>query len=161
MRRYLLRRLPLVAALVIAGAVSVWMAEGADSLPRQDLTVHTAQGPRHFKVEVAATPEAQATGLMHRRQMDSDRGMLFWFGAPERVVSFWMKDTLIPLDMVFIGADAKVRGVHENAVPGDLTGIPSPEPVVAVLEIAGGQAAAQGIAAGDTVDFPGLPVFVE
>lgn len=158
MNRHLLRRLPLVVVLVAAAAFSVWMAQGAaEGLPVQKLTIHTAQGPRSFTVEVAATMEAQATGLMNRRDLANDHGMIFWFGAPERVVSFWMKDTLIPLDMIFIGADGTVRDVHDNAQPHDLTSISSQEPVVAVLEIPGGQTAAQGIDLGDRVEFPGLP----
>lgn len=160
MHRYLFRRLPFVALLVLAAAFSVWLAAGADQaqLPRQDLTIQTQTGPRGFLVEVAATPEQQATGLMNRRHLADDQGMLFWFGAPERVVSFWMKNTLIPLDMIFIGADGRVRGVHANAEPGSLQSISSQDAIVATLEIPGGQAAAQGIAAGDSVAFPGLPI---
>ncbi len=103
-----------------------------------------------FVVELAVMPEEQARGLMHRTEMDKNAGMLFYFAdTAER--AFWMKNTLIPLDMIFIRADGTIANIHENAIPHDLTSIRSKEPVVAVLEINGGLSQEYGIKAGDRV----------
>jgi len=107
----------------------------------------------NFKIEIALTPQDQAKGLMHRTQLDEDAGMLFYFGE-ETEHSFWMKNTLIPLDMLFIKADGTIHHIHENAVPQDLTSIPSRGPVAAVLEINGGMAAKLGIKEGNIVKHP-------
>lgn len=148
------RRVVLIA--IIFGATAwILRGEGGINLPQgptQQVTVQTANGPLEFDVEVADTPEELQKGLMHREGLADDAGMLFWFGQPPRVVSFWMKDTLIPLDMIFIGEDSSVVNIHPEAVPNDLTSVSSVEPVVAVLEIAGGHAEKLGIAEGDKVD---------
>ena len=103
-----------------------------------------------FTVEVAETPEQQARGLMFRTDLADDRGMLFPFPR-ERVASFWMKNTVIPLDLIFIRRDGTIESIAANAVPYDESPHASGEPVIAVLELAGGRAAALGIAPGDTV----------
>lgn len=115
-----------------------------------DLVVETSTGKHHFQVELADTPEARDLGLMYRTHLAPDKGMLFDFGAPEPV-SFWMKNTLIPLDMVFIGADGRVVNVAANAIPGDLTPIDSDGAVTGVLEIPGGEASKLDIEPGDIV----------
>jgi uncharacterized membrane protein (UPF0127 family) len=98
-------------------------------------------------VEVAATPEQQERGLMFVKSLAGDRGMIFPYDPP-RDVSFWMKNTLIPLDIVFIRSDGTiVRITHAKAL--DLSPLPSGEPVAAVLEIRGGRAAELGINEGD------------
>ncbi|WP_308914946.1 DUF192 domain-containing protein [Jannaschia sp. LMIT008] len=109
-----------------------------------------------FDVELALTAQEQARGLMFRDQMARSAGMLFVYDrvAP---VAFWMRNTLIPLDMVFIDDAGIVTKVHANAVPRDETPIPSGGPVRAVLEINGGQAAQLGIDAGDEVRSPIFP----
>lgn len=159
------RRTPFIILLAFMAAVTWYIATGpgADQprLPQQPFSFTTKNGERTFTVEVASTEADQQLGLMNRRHLGSDKGMLFWFGLPDRIVSFWMKDTLIPLDMIFIGADGMVKSVHERAKPEDLTPIRSEVPVVAVLEIAGGEAAKQGIAPGDVAHFPGLPAVAE
>ncbi|MDF2982005.1 MAG: hypothetical protein K0Q69_1777, partial [Devosia sp.] len=94
--------------------------------------------------------ESRAKGLMYRETLAPDAGMLFDF-KESREVSFWMSNTLIPLDMVFITAEGLVANVHANARPLDLTSIPSDGPVMFVLEIPGGRAKELGIAAGDRV----------
>ena len=100
-----------------------------------------------ISAEIAATSEARERGLMNRAALPAGQGMLFVYPAP-RLVAFWMKNTLIPLDMIFVDAVGAIVRVHENAVPGDETPIPSGAPVRYVLEIGGGQARALGLAPG-------------
>jgi uncharacterized membrane protein (UPF0127 family) len=121
-------------------------------LTQVPLTIHSKSGVHRFTVEVAATPEQQERGLMFRRSLAPDRGMVFPYNPPAPV-GFWMRNTLIPLDMVFVRADRRIARIA-TAKPLDETVIPAGEPVVLVLEIAGGRAAQLGIAAGDTVEWP-------
>lgn len=114
------------------------------------LTIATADGDHHFNVEVVDTPESRAQGLMFRTSLAPDAGMLFDF-KEDRPVSFWMQNTLIPLDMIFIRRDGTIANVHVNARPLDPTSIPSDGPVAFVLEIPGGRSVELGIKAGDTV----------
>ena len=107
-------------------------------------------GSAQFSVEIADTVEERAKGLMFRRQMARGAGMLFVYESPQRA-SFWMKNTLIPLDMIFLDATGTVTRVHSNAVPGDLTAIDGGEGVWAVLEINGGLAERYGIAEGSVM----------
>jgi uncharacterized membrane protein (UPF0127 family) len=117
------------------------------------LTIQTAKGKHRFTVEVAETSEQQAQGLMFRQSLDPDRGMIFPRTPPEDA-TFWMKNTLIPLDMVFIREDGTIARIAENTVPMSLDPVPSLEPVAAVLEIAGGRSAQLGIKQGDKVSWP-------
>ena len=109
-----------------------------------------------FRIELALTPEEQARGLMYRSRLETDAGMLFVSREP-RPQSFWMKNTLIPLDMIFIGGDRRIVGIVENAEPETETarfvGVPSQY----VLEIGGGLSSRLGIRAGQRVDFEGVP----
>lgn len=116
------------------------------------LTIISANGVHRFTVDVAATPGQQETGLMFVKHLAPDRGMIFPYEPPQEV-SFWMHNTLIPLDMVFIRADGTIARIA-NAKALDETPVPSGEPVAVVLEIAGGRAAELGIAPGDKVDWP-------
>jgi len=114
------------------------------------LTV-TSQGQAHeFRVEMARTPEAQAQGLMFREKMGPDEGMLFPYSQP-RILSFWMKNTVLPLDLIFIGPDGKVINIAANAKPYSEDQIYSEAPASAVLELNAGRAAELGIAPGDEV----------
>jgi len=122
-------------------------AEAAELLP---LSIRTAAGVRNFRVEVARTEAEQARGLMYRTSLPDDGGMLFPSAQPEPK-SFWMKNTVIPLDMIFIAADGTIRSIHANAVPHSTETIPSQFPVRAVLEINGGSAKLLGIKPGDKV----------
>ena len=122
---------------------------GLDQVP---LTIQSRSGTHRFTVEVARSPEQQAMGLMHRQSLAGDRGMLFPYDPPQNA-SFWMKNTLIPLDLVFIRENGTVALVAANTVPLSLDPIVSLEPVAAVLEIAGGRAAELGIEAGDKVQW--------
>jgi uncharacterized protein len=106
-----------------------------------------------FNIEVADTDESRAKGLMFVETMPRFSGMLFVFPAP-RPVSFWMKNTLIPLDMIFVDQTGIVTRIHENAVPRDLTPIEGGDGVKVVLEINGGMASALGITVGSQMQHP-------
>jgi hypothetical protein len=114
------------------------------------LTVTSASGTHRFKVEVAASPAEQARGLMFRTKLRPDEGMIFPMNPP-RGASFWMKNTVISLDLIFIAPDGRISNIAAQAIPYDLTPLTSVGPVKAVLEIPGGRAAELGIAAGDKV----------
>lgn len=103
-----------------------------------------------FDVEVAKTDADRAMGLMHRKALPVRSGMLFLFPGLRRP-AFWMKETLIPLDMIFIGPDARVSEIHKSAQPGDLTPVSPAAPVAAVLEIGGGLADRWGVLPGDRI----------
>ncbi|MEQ1889322.1 MAG: DUF192 domain-containing protein [Alphaproteobacteria bacterium] len=119
----------------------------------EPLVVRTGNGDVTFSVELANTPQTRTTGLMHRRQLDADAGMLFDF-MKQAPVSMWMKDTLIPLDMVFIRSDGIISNVTERTVPGSLTPVDSTGPVRAVLELNGGTCARLGIRSGGQIIHP-------
>jgi uncharacterized membrane protein (UPF0127 family) len=115
------------------------------------LTIRSKTGVHHFTVEIAATPEQQERGLMFRRTLAGDRGMIFPYDPPQDV-AFWMKNTLIPLDIVYIRADGTIVRIT-NAEAMSLEALPAGEPVAAVLEIRGGRAAELGIKEGDVVSW--------
>ncbi|MEA2783417.1 MAG: uncharacterized protein QOK29_4961 [Rhodospirillaceae bacterium] len=119
------------------------------------LTIDTDRGSQAFKVELATTPEQMAVGLMYRRSLAPDAGMLFVYPSA-RQVAFWMKNTLIPLDMLFIGDDGRIRRIVERTVPLSETPIASLDEVRAVLELNGGTAERLGIKAGNKVHDPAL-----
>ena len=146
----------LLAALAAFALAACSPQEAADPLaPQKALTIVSADGVSHpFTVELARTPAELEMGLMNRTHLDADAGMLFDLGSPEREASFWMKNTLLPLDMLFIRADGTIRRIQANAVPLALTPILSGGSVRAVLELNGGRAAALGIKAGDKVHHP-------
>jgi len=112
------------------------------------LAVQTSDGPKVFQVELADNARTRARGLMHRKRMALDHGMLFDF-KKELKVGFWMKDTLIPLDMIFARTDGQIVKVHHRAKALDRTHVPSGGPVRWVLEINGGLAKHLGIRVGD------------
>lgn len=115
--------------------------------------LQTDLGEIPITVEIADTPELRRRGLMFRTKMPRDEGMLFDF-KETREVSFWMRNTFIPLDMIFIDEQGTIRHIHKNAIPQDPTGIPSQHPVRFVLEINGGLAAQYGLKPGDEVLHP-------
>ncbi len=133
-----------------AGSATQPAIHPVSGLTLTPLTVVTASGPHAFTVEVAATPAEQERGLMFRQTMGADEGMIFPM-APPRPTAFWMKNTVIPLDIIFIGANHKVLNVAANAVPYDLSPLPSDGDAAGVLELNGGRAAQIGLKAGDTV----------
>ena len=122
---------------------------GLDLVP---LEIAGRSGRHHFTVEVARTPDQQGQGLMFRSTLAADEGMIFPFPQP-RMASFWMRNTLIPLDMLFVRADGTIARIAANAVPHSEESISSGEPVAAVLEIRGGRAAELGIVEGDRVSW--------
>jgi uncharacterized protein len=131
-------------------AAAVHPESGLKVIP---LTITTAGGKRHqFRVEVAATGEEQAKGLMFRRAMGADEGMIFPM-SPPRGASFWMRNTVISLDLIFVGTDGRISNIAAKAIPYNEMPLLSAGPVKAVLEINGGRAAELGIAAGDTVSW--------
>jgi uncharacterized membrane protein (UPF0127 family) len=120
------------------------------SFAASELTIDTAKGPQHFKVELAQTPPQMEQGLMYRRALAPDAGMLFEYQKPQ-AVAFWMKNTLIPLDMLFVAPDGTILTIHERAVPLSLEPISSEEAVTGVIEVNGGTVARLGIKTGDRV----------
>ncbi|HEY3719518.1 MAG TPA: DUF192 domain-containing protein [Roseiarcus sp.] len=116
----------------------------------EPLEITTASGQHVFQVEIANNEASREKGLMFRRFMPADRGMLFEF-EKNQPVAFWMKNTYIPLDMVFIAPDGRVTHVAANAEPLSEAVVPSGGPCIAVLELNGGVAARIGLAPGDKV----------
>lgn len=138
------------ALIVLAAGLLAAAPAPQKGLPKAPLDIVTRHGVAHFMVDVADTETSRETGLMWVKSLAPNRGMLFDFKTVQPV-SFWMKNTLIPLDMVFIAADGRVVSVASDAVPMTETQIPSGGPVLGVLEIPGGRAAQLGIEAGDEV----------
>ena len=116
------------------------------------LTIATPKGKHAFRVEVASSDAEQAQGLMFRTEMGADEGMIFPRNPPD-VASFWMKNTPLPLDIIFIGTDRKVINVAANTVPYSLTPVGARGLTGAVLELNAGRAAELGIGPGTTVDW--------
>ena len=151
LRATLLPLLAIVSACQPSQGVA--LERSAAGLDQVQLTIES-RGKRHpFIVEIARTPEEQALGLMNRQSLAPDRGMIFPYDPPQPA-SFWMKNTLIPLDMIFVRPDGTIGGIAANTVPLSLEPVPSGEPVAAVLEIAGGRSAELGLSAGDKVSWP-------
>jgi uncharacterized membrane protein (UPF0127 family) len=136
-------------AQALTGQQAVHLVSG---LPVIELTVTHASIPHKFKVELASTPDQQEKGLMFRTAMAPDEGMIFPMSGG-RWASFWMKNTVIPLDIVFIGADGRILNIAANATPYSLAPIPSAGVTAGVIELIGGRAAQLGIVAGDKVEW--------
>jgi uncharacterized membrane protein (UPF0127 family) len=117
------------------------------------LEIRSGTRTHRFTVEVARTSEQQQRGLMYRPTLAPDAGMIFPFDDP-RPASFWMKNTMIPLDMLFVRSDGTIASIAVNTVPYSLDPVSEGEPVAAVLEIAGGRSVELGIEAGDQVAWP-------
>jgi len=150
-RRMMTRRVLLLLAAAVA-ASSFAFSAGAQ-LQRFDtsaLTIVSATGPHRFTVEVAETPAQMEQGLMFRRAMAPDAGMLFDYKAPT-VATMWMRNTLIPLDMLFVDERGRIVNIRERAVPQSLDVIAAAAPIRAVIELNGGTAARLRIAPGDHV----------
>jgi hypothetical protein len=143
-------RILIAAAAWLGGATG---ALAASACSDGSVALRGEWGQARFNVELADDPQERAVGLMNRASMPASSGMLFVYEAPVHA-TFWMRNTLIPLDMIFIGPDGVVRHVHENAVPLDETVIDGGRGVLAVLEINGGMAGALGIAPGTEVRHP-------
>lgn len=144
------RRSVAIAIALAALALACRPATAADS---ETLEIATKSGVHVFAVEVARTDAERAKGLMFRRALPEGRGMLFDFER-EGPVAMWMKNTFIPLDMMFIQSDGRILRIAENTEPQSERIIPSGGPVIAVLEVIGGTARKLGIAPGDRVAHP-------
>ncbi len=139
-----------VAGPTLTGCTQAQTNDAASNLDVTKLSIRTVKGDRHFQVEIARSFEEQQRGMMFRQSMASNRGMIFPLN-PIREASFWMKNTLIPLDIIFVRQDGTIARIAPEAVPHSLEPVTSGEPVAAVLELAGGEAAKQGILEGDLV----------
>src|SRR5215471_9113812 len=146
--RRITRRVVLVGAglLLFSGPACGQLATFAKS----QLVIETAKGKFRFDIELALTPPQMAQGLMYRRTLAADAGMLFDYGDPQPI-AMWMKNTLIPLDMIFIGKDGKVVDFRERAVPMSLDTIEPKMLARAVLEVNAGTVQRLGLRLGDTV----------
>lgn len=137
-------------ALILLSFVGPALGQGQREGKREPLAIESANGRHEFQVERARTAEEQAQGLMFRRSMAAQHGMLFDM-VPPRVATFWMKNTFIPLDMIFIGTDGRIRNIAERTIPETTSTYSSDGPVGAVLELNGGTSARLGIKPGDLV----------
>lgn len=151
----LMRTLPTLFALLLVCCLGTtsWAEDAPQRLPFEELTVVTEGGLRKFDVEVARTDETRAIGLMHRREMAPNQGMLFDFRR-DRMVTMWMRNTFISLDMLFIKKDGTIVRVTANTTPHSEKHLSSGEPVRSVLELNAGSAALLGIHPGDKVLHP-------
>jgi hypothetical protein len=150
-----MRRRNFLLLLLVLGFAAAAPAQQLQTFDHATLTIDTAQGPRHFNIELALTPAQEEQGLMYRRALARDAGMLFDFGDTA-TRTFWMKNTLIPLDMLFVGADGRIVDIHERAVPMSEDIVASRVPARAVLELNGGTVARLGIKPGDVVRYKGF-----
>ena len=139
--------------VLILLAACVVMASWASAAELQSLEIVSQSGVHVFSVELATTDEERERGLMFRKALPDGHGMLFDFET-DRSVAMWMKNTLIPLDMIFIRGDGRIANIAENTEPMSTRIIPSRGAVRAVLEVAGGTAKRLGIEAGDRVAHP-------
>ncbi len=125
--------------------------EPLSSFPESELVVHSKSGQHRVRLWVADTPPRQAQGLMFVEKLEPGTGMLFLYPGPSRPLGMWMKNTLIPLDMLFISKDGRIARIARRTTPHSLETISSLMPVSAVLEIGGGEAQRLGIEVGDRV----------
>jgi uncharacterized protein len=151
-------------ASVLSLALAAWLAAGHSGLaqsmpiedlshfPRSTLAIEVHGRADRFRIWIADTPARQEQGLMFVRDLPASQGMLFPQSSPQ-VAHFWMKNTYIPLDMVFVGEDRRIAKIIANARPFSLDVLSSDVPVIAVLEIRGGEAKQLGMAVGDRVSW--------
>lgn len=137
----------LLLSVVVAGPLAA-----AECRP-DEVTLRGDWGEVRLMVELADTAQSRNRGLMQRESLPVRAGMLFLYDEPQPV-SFWMKDTLIPLDILFADRSGRITRVHHQAIPGDLTPIPGGDAVFAVLEINGGLARAWGVGPGSEMRHP-------
>ena len=154
-----MKRILLILALLMPSLVLSPVPGGAQPgvdrpqprLPEEPMVIVTRDGTRHsFRAEMAVQSADQMIGMMFRTSMAPDDAMIFDWGAP-RESSMWMRNTLIPLDMLFVAADGRIHRIHERAVPQSLATIDSRGPVRATIEVAGGTAERLNLRVGDRV----------
>lgn len=147
-----MHRRALIALLAALPLAAYAQTTAQPELPKERLVIVTKDGARHeFNVEMALSPEQQTVGLMFRTSVPADGGMLFDWGVP-RDSTMWMRNTVSPLDMLFINDDGTIRRIAEDTVPQSLAMIESRGPVRATLELAAGTAKRLGIRVGDRVE---------
>jgi uncharacterized protein len=144
--------LPLLVPVLTGLSVFSRSAE-IQQFPTSELTIVSSTGRHQFKVEVAETQAQMTQGLMFRRSLAPDAGMLFDYRQPT-MATMWMRNTLIPLDMLFVDARGRIVNIHQRAVPQSLDVIAAPAPVRAVIELNGGTAERLGIESGDQILHP-------
>jgi uncharacterized protein len=144
--------LPILVPL-LAGLSRFSIGADLQQFPTSELTVISATGPHRFKIELAETPAQMTQGLMFRTSLAPDAGMLFDYRRPTPA-TMWMRNTFIPLDMLFVDEQGRIVNIHERAVPQSDDVIAAAEPVRAVIELNGGTAARLGIEPGDRVVHP-------
>ena len=151
------RTVCLAAVFSLTGFLVTWQSSAQlqklQTFEKGKLAIVTKTGRHEFRIEIARRPKQQAQGLMFRRRMATDAGMLFLFQS-KKPVGMWMKNTYIPLDLIYIDGTGKIVGFHQRAVPQSLEVITSKQPVSAVLEVNAGTAARLQIVAGDRVLHP-------
>jgi len=138
-----------LAVLLVSTAIQISCCGSSSN----QLIVETDEGPRSFVVEIASSPEERRMGLMGRRELEPDHGMLFVFPSLS-LSSFWMKDTPISLDIIFIGENKKILQISPDATPFSLERINPDQPYLYVLELAGGTAATSGLQVGNPITLP-------
>jgi uncharacterized membrane protein (UPF0127 family) len=141
------------AFLALLAAAQESTVEPLDAFPRSNLEIESSSARLRFDVWVADTAAHRSQGLMFVKKLDAKRGMLFLYREPQ-VVSMWMKNTLIPLDMLFVAADGRIIRIAPRTTPHSLASITSMGPVTAVIEIGGGEAERLGIVTGARVLHP-------
>ena len=139
--------------LVLAMLAWALPAHALETFKTSELTITTASGPHKFAIELALSGPQMEQGLMFRRSLAPDAGMLFDFGAPTNI-TMWMKNTLIPLDMLFLDNSGRIIDIHERAVPQSLDTIAANGPTRYVIELNGGTAERLGIKIGDRATSP-------
>lgn len=146
-----IRAIGLGLALAVSGCAQSEPKSGEEAaMEIETLVVETANGPVNFTVEIADDDRERARGLMFRESLADNHGMLFHFQRPQ-YASFWMRNTVISLDIIFIGLDGRILNIAERTTPYSEAGIPAAGLTRGVLEIRGGRAAELGIQAGDRV----------
>lgn len=142
-----------ILVFLILGVAATVVAQNSFAQALAQITLNASTGTYTFAVEVMRTPEERSVGLMHRQHMDTDKGMLFDFGDT-RPVRMWMKNTLIPLDMIFISEAGTIAGIAHDTVPMSTEILSSPKPVRYVLELNAGTSRKLGFNVGDRVQLP-------
>lgn len=160
--RFMLRPVPCKLLIAVCGILAVLAVSGARApvaaqgsglqiFSKSVLEIATAAGKIKFSIEIARTPRQQAQGLMFRRRLAADAGMLFLYNQPQ-IIRMWMKNTFIPLDMIFIGKDGRIVSIAQRTIPKSLETVSSERLASAVLEVNGGTAARLGIRVGDLIN---------
>ena len=152
-RNSVLTAFGLCVTVALAGGAgqAVAQSSGLQSFSKGGLEIVTADKTHKFSVEIARTPGQQAQGLMFRRRLAADAGMIFLYGEP-RIITMWMKNTYIPLDMIFIGKGGRIVSIAQRTIPQSLATVSSELPASAVLEVNAGTASRLGIQVGDRIN---------